>query len=57
MKMLLKRNLSKILLFTLILMASITFVACGGDESKGEDKTYNIILPQDENITITLDKN
>ena len=55
--MLLKRNLSKILLFTLILMASITFVACGGDESKGEDKTYNIILPQDENITITLDKN
>ena len=57
MKMLLKRNLSKILLFTLILMASITFVACGGDESKGEDKTYNIILPQDENITIMLDKN
>ena len=57
MKMVLKRNLSKILLFTLILMASITFVACGGDESKGEDKTYNIILPQDENITITLDKN
>ena len=55
--MLLKRNLSKILLFTLILMASITFVACGGDESKGEDKTYNIILPQDENITIMLDKN
>lgn len=58
MKILLKRNLSKILLFTFILFACITFVACGEGKSNNEKPdTYKITVQQNTDVEVTLDKN
>lgn len=58
MNILLKRNLSKILLFTFILFACITFVACGEGKSNNEKPdTYKITVQQNTDVEVTLDKN
>lgn len=58
MKILLKRNLSKILLFIFISVACITFVACGEGKSNNEKPdTYKITVQQNTDVEVTLDKN
>ena len=58
MNILLKRKLSRILLFAFILIACITFVACGeGGSNNEQSDTYKITVQQNTDVTVTLDKN